>query len=160
MRLRQAALLAGLGATIAGGTAAVAMAGDGFGPAAFRSHGGRHGVEYLCGERRERRMQDMVATVEGFATFTPEQQAAWDALKSRLDAGSQRLDAACESLPPVEGRPAPDQRLARMETMLEAGLAAVREVRPAFAGFYATLDEKQKTAFDRLLQRGHRHRRG
>ena len=45
------------------------------------------------------------------------------------------------------------ERLAGLETMLSAGLEAVREVRPNFDAFYATLNDKQKTALDRLIDR-------
>ena len=45
-----------------------------------------------------------------------------------------------------------------METMLSAGLDAVREVRPKFDAFYATLNDKQKRAIERLME-GHGHQR-
>ena len=121
----------------------------------FGRHGRGHGLARLCSERREERLADMVGFVESFVDFTPEQEAAWSGLTAALDQGSDRIGAACGELK-AEGRPetAPD-KVARLETMLEAGLDALRDVRPAFEGFYATLDAEQKAAIDRLAM--HRH---
>jgi hypothetical protein len=44
--------------------------------------------------------------------------------------------------------------------MLSTGLEVVREVRPAFAAFYDSLDENQQEAIDKLMShRRHGHRR-
>ena len=122
----------------------------------FGRHGPGHRLARLCGERRDARLQDMVAFVESFVDFTPEQAAAWSGLTAALGDGSTRIGAACSELE-AAGRPesAPG-KLARLEVMLEAGLETVREVRPAFDGFYATLDAEQKQAIDRLA--AHRRR--
>ena len=119
-------------------------------------HGGGHKLMRLCSERRDERLADLVAFVESFVDFTPEQTGAWSELTTALDNGSGRIDTACGELR-TAGRPetAPD-RLARFEVLLEAGLDAVREVRPAFEGFYAVLDAEQKDAIDRLAM--HRRR--
>ena len=45
-------------------------------------------------------------------------------------------------------------KFARMETMLVAGLEVVQTVRPAFDKLYATLDEKQQAALDKMIRRG------
>ena len=47
-------------------------------------------------------------------------------------------------------------KFARMETMLTAGLEVVKTVRPAFDKLYATLDEKQQAALDKMISRGGR----
>jgi hypothetical protein len=118
-------------------------------------HGRGHRLARLCSERREERLADLVGFVESFVDFTPEQGAAWSGLTAALDSGSERIGAACGELE-TAGRPeiAPDT-VARLEILLEAALEAVREVRPAFEGFYATLDAEQKAAIDRLAM----HRR-
>ncbi len=121
---------------------------------------GRHGRGYalgrLCSERREERLADMVGFVESFVEFTPEQEVAWNSLTVALDQGNDRIGTACGELR-AEGRAetAPD-KMARLETMLEAGLDALRDVRPAFDSFYGTLNAEQKEAIDRLAM--HRRR--
>jgi hypothetical protein len=132
--------------------------------AGHRHHFGRHGGGHfgghklmrLCSERRGERLADLVAFVESFAGFTPEQTGAWNELTAALDSGSDRIGTACGELE-AAGKPesAPD-KLARLETLLEAGLKAVRDVRPAFDGFYAVLDAEQKAALDRMAM--HRRR--
>ena len=134
---------------------AFAAAAEGYGYHSGR-HGGGHKLMRLCSERRDERLADLVVFVESFVDFTPEQTGAWTELTTALDSGSARIDTACGELR-TAGKPetAPD-RLARFEVLLEAGLDAVREVRPAFEGFYAVLDAEQKDALDRLAT--HRRR--
>lgn len=119
-------------------------------------HGAGHELMRLCSERRDERLADLVAFVESFVDFTPEQTGAWSALTTALDGSSARIATACEELR-TAGRPKtlPD-RLARFEVLLGAGLDAVREVRPAFEGFYASLGAEQKAALDRMASH---HRR-
>ena len=136
---------------------AFAAVGDGPGRHFGRhGHGGGHKLMRLCSERRDERLADLVAFVESFVDFTPEQTGAWTGLTAALDSGSARIDTACGELR-TAGRPetAPD-KLARFEVLLGAGLDAVREIRPAFEGFYAVLDAEQKDAIDRLAM--HRRR--
>jgi len=121
----------------------------------FGRHGRGHGLARLCSERREERLADMVGFVESFVDFTPEQDAAWSSLTAALDSGNDRIGAACGELEAAgRAETAPD-KVARLETMLEAGLDALRDVRPAFDTFYGTLNAEQKAAIDRLAM----HRR-
>ncbi|MHA1113684.1 MAG: Spy/CpxP family protein refolding chaperone [Alphaproteobacteria bacterium] len=111
------------------------------------------------------------SVVENFVSFTPEQDAAWKNLSAAMRAAHAERQAACETMRAddmrdggkgdeqrEQARPAtaPD-RLARMESRLEAGVAAVRGIRPALDAFYATLNEDQREALDEMM--GHRHRR-
>lgn len=124
-----------------------------------RHHGapGRH-FGRLCGERRDARLDDMIVFVESFANFTAEQAAAWNGLTAALRSGSDTIGAACDDLA-AAGRPATAaDKLARVEQMMEAGLVALRQVRPAFEDFYAVLDDEQKKAIDALASHhGRRH---
>ena len=122
----------------------------------FGRHGRGFGLARLCSQRREERLADMVGFVESFVDFTDQQEVAWNSLTVALDQGSDRIGTACGELR-AEGRAetAPD-KMARLETMLEAGLEALRGVRPAFDDFYDTLDAEQKEAIDRLAM--HRRR--
>lgn len=119
-------------------------------------HGRGHGFARLCSDRREERLGNMIGLVESFADFTAAQTAAWDELTQALNSGSITIGATCDELK-AEGRPeTASERLAAMERMMESGLVALRQVRPAFDGFYAQLDEQQKQAIDKLAS----HRRG
>ena len=118
--------------------------------------GGRH-LGRLCSERRDERIEGMVAMVESFSDFTPDQTEAWNKLTDALRTGSTSIADACEEFKNA-GRPntAPE-KLARIETMMATGLAVVRVVRPAFEEFYGELDDKQKEALDGLISHGRRH---
>lgn len=122
---------------------------------AMGGHGG-HRFARLCSERREERLENMIGLVESFADFTAEQTAAWDDLTRALNSGSATIGATCDELK-AEGRPqTAGEKLAAMERMMETGLVALRQVRPAFDNFYAVLDDEQKQAIDKLAA----HRRG
>lgn len=133
--------------------------GTGFQEARFGGHHGPgHGfmMGRLCSDRRSAWLDERIDLVESFVDFTAEQTPAWTALKEAVRAGSERIGEACSSLEEVQDGPV--GRLARMETMLAAGLDVVQGVRPAFEDFYAVLDEDQQAALDRLMER--RGRRG
>ena len=70
--------------------------------------------------------------------------------------GRERVRAACDELDQAEDPMQAPDALARAESLLTAGLEVVREVRPAFDRFYATLSEEQQEALDQLVNR---HRR-
>lgn len=158
----------------------------GFGHSGFTHHGLRHGsmmgAGFACADGRLDRME---AVVENFVTFTPEQAAAWKELTAAMRDAQAWKQAACEEsradrraamrdddsddrdedddkVEKDDARPAPaplTDRLARMETRLETGLAALRKVRPALESFYATLNDSQRKALDDLMghHRFHRH---
>lgn len=120
-------------------------------------HRGGHGLMRLCGAARGERIEVMIGFVENFMEFTPEQQAAWDELATALRQGNGTVAKACDDLREA-GRPeSAPERLALLETALETGLNTVKEVRPSFDRFYATLSEKQRKALDDLSR--HRRRR-
>lgn len=102
-----------------------------------RDHGGM--MERLCSERRSDWLDDRIDFVESFVDFTPEQEPAWVALTAAVRGGGERIGEACGALEAASDDPT--GRLARAEVMLEAGLDAVRAVRPAFEDFYAVLDD-------------------
>ncbi|MDX1540727.1 MAG: Spy/CpxP family protein refolding chaperone [Geminicoccaceae bacterium] len=129
--------------------------GGGFHAAHFAGghHGRGHGMMMgrMCSDQRAEWLDERIAVVESFVDFTPEQEPAWSALKESVRDGSERVGEACASLEGAEDGPV--GRLARMETMLAAGLDVVQGVRPAFEDFYAVLDEDQQAALDRLIER-------
>ena len=154
--------LASLGAGVLSAASPSPVAGDGPQALAWQARGGhweRHGRmgPAFCGPNRDERIERMVGMVEGFANFTAEQQPAWEKLRDSVRSASGKLDTACGAMRGTGRDAPPPARLAGLETMLSAGLDAVREVRPSFDAFYATLNDKQKAAIDRLIE-GHGRR--
>lgn len=117
-------------------------------------HGWRHGgMGHMCSPKRGARYDTMIAFIDSFADLTPEQTEAWKQLTSAVDESRAKLDATCDQMKEA-GRPSTaPERMARMETMMSAGLEAVQTVRPAFDSFYVTLDDEQKKAIDRMMKR-------
>ncbi len=122
-------------------------------------HGGRHGgrgVAHLCGMVRGEKVEQAISFVDNFMTFTPPQQQAWDKLAQALRASDDRVGAACATLKDGKAPQGASAKLAMVESFLTAGLDVVRRVRPAFDGFYDTLNDKQRKSLDDLLSRRHR----
>jgi hypothetical protein len=132
----------------------------------FGSHGGWHrgegrghgrGMAMICSDRRDERLENVLAFVEGFVSLTPEQTEAWHELTGTVRAGSAIIGEKCTQLEEA-GTPqsAPD-KLARVESMASTGLAVLQRILPAFEGFYTTLSDKQKKALDDMIaHRGQR----
>jgi LTXXQ motif family protein len=118
---------------------------------------GGHGrfVEFVCSDARDEMLQDRLAFVESFVTFTDVQKPAWQQLAAAIRAGSAKVGQACTELK-ATATTAP-AHLARVELMLRTGLDIVQGVRPAFEQFYAVLDDRQKAALDKLVSRHHQH---
>lgn len=138
---------------------AAAIAGEG------GHFGGRHqggawrgrGLNQICGHDHDERIDELIAFVDSFVDFTPEQAAAWADLTGALRASGDSVDAICDELI-AAGKPATaPEAAARIETVMAAGLEVVRELRPPFDAFYAALDAEQRAALDGLVNTGHRH---
>ena len=121
-------------------------------------HGKRHhrGPGRVCAGARGEKLEHAIDFVQSFVDFTPEQDAAWQDFSASLMNGRERVRAACDELDQAEDPLNAPDALARAESLLTAGLEVVREVRPAFDTFYATLSEDQKKALDQLINRRHR----
>jgi len=119
-------------------------------------HGDRHGPGAMCG--RSGRMVERMERLVGIMGLTDAQQAAWRDLSTTARTAADRLEATCkQAKDDGDAKATAPERLARMEAMTAAGLDALREVRPRFDAFYATLSDAQKQALDEM---GPRHRRG
>lgn len=115
----------------------------------------RHGKGFgrVCSARHGRRFDRLTGVVEGLMTFSPVQDQAWKSLTVTMKAAKASIQKDCEELKSA-GRPkTASQKLARMEKVLSGRLASLQRVRPAFDEFYATLNEKQKSAIDDLFSR-------
>ena len=122
----------------------------------YRGHhrGGRHGMKMVCSDRRAEKVEDAIGFAEAFFTFKGEQKVAWDGLATALRDGSTTIGKHCEAMKAHSGQETAIGKFARMETMLAAGLEVLQTVRPAFDKLYATLDEKQQAALDKMTRRG------
>lgn len=124
-----------------------------------RGHGGRR-LAMLCGDRRDQHMEDALGFIDSFVSFTPEQTAAWTKLTDAVRSGSASIGQACEEIDWTDTSENAPAKLARVETLMAAGLEVVRQVRPPFDEFYAVLSEEQQEALDKLASRGRRHGAG
>jgi len=138
-----------------------------FGPGvAFAAEGprdwGRHrhgrGFDRICSDQRDARLSDALEFADAFLRIEPNQQAAWANLTAALKAGSARVGEACSAVQANGFPETAPEKLAAVETAATAGLDIIHGIRPAFDQFYATLDDKQKAALDRLFERHRRHR--
>lgn len=84
-------------------------------------------------------------------SLTDEQGAAWTRLRAAIQSTRPTLEQACGDAP------ATGASMARAETMLAAGLDAVRQVRPAYEAFHAVLNDDQRRMLDEHRGRRHRH---
>jgi hypothetical protein len=82
--------------------------------------------------------------LEAIVKPTAEQKPALDELRNALNAAAERTAAGC----PAEFPKTMSARLALMESRMEAMVASIKSVRPAFDKFYASLDEQQKARLD------------
>lgn len=122
--------------------------------AAAASQGGhrdRRGLHRICSDSRSQKLEGGIEFVEAFFSFNDEQRPAWDALAAALRKGSDAIGRHCATL--GERPSTAPGKLAVLETAMTAGLEVVREVRPAFERFYGTLNEDQRAAIDRLVER-------
>jgi hypothetical protein len=121
---------------------------------------GRHGggLAMLCSPRRDEWADRFLGRIESRLELTSDQTEAWEELTDVIRASGERADEVCADLREA-GRPgtAPE-RLERAERMAELGLDVLRDLRPAFDAFYATLEPDQREVLDRLGPR--RGRRG
>jgi LTXXQ motif family protein len=122
------------------------MHGDG--PRDYAGHGWR-GHDLGCGERTAGFVKHLDRTVPDLMDFNPTQQIAWNGLMNAADDAGAKLKTACGDRP---GRDATaPERMARMESVLAARLDGLREVRPKFDAFYASLSDRQREGIDRIL---------
>jgi hypothetical protein len=139
--LAAAALAAGALPTLAAGSSWHGGWGQGWG-------NGRHARHAdWCAAGGETRLGEGMALIEMHLALKPDQQHAWARLAEAVERSGRDLKAACAST--AADTPA---ALARLETSIEAGLSAVRALRPPLDALYAQLDPAQRTRLDGLLR--------
>ncbi len=88
------------------------------------------------------------ATIEQSVKPTDQQRKSLDALQAAAAQAADNLKASCERRP--EDVQTPPARLAVVAQRLNAMLQAVKSVRMAMDGFYGSLTDEQKAAFDAI----------
>lgn len=98
----------------------------------------------MCSPRFAGLAEWRIDEIERAVKLTEAQQAALKELRAASTKAAESLAAAC----PADWPKTAGERLGFMEKRMEAMLAAVKTVRPAFDAFYGTLDETQKGRLD------------
>ena len=117
---------------------------------------GRHGFRAFCDNRSNEWIGDMLALGERRLDLGSEQKPVWDELGTAVRAASDDLAALCGQMTDAPERSA-DAKLVQAETMMAAGLDALRRVQPAFHALYAALDDSQRKTLDDLAAHRRRH---
>ncbi|MFN3655837.1 MAG: Spy/CpxP family protein refolding chaperone [Pseudolabrys sp.] len=126
--------------------------GGGWGPGMMMGPGmmGMSGFGGMCNPRSAGLAEWRMQRIEQIVKPTDAQKAALTALRDASTKAAESIAAAC----PTEFPDSAPARLELMEKRMEAMLAAVKTVRPAFDTFYATLSEEQKARMNTAGPRG------
>ena len=155
MALRRSALVATLGFAVALAPMAVraqpAPSGPGTGrPGWMMGPGMMRGPGMwgsgMCNPRMAGFAEWRVDQIESLVKPTDAQRPAFTELRAASTKAAEALAAACPKEPPKTS----PERLAFMETRMEAMLAAIKSVRPAYEAFYALLTDEQKARLDAI----------
>ena len=143
---------------VAAGEAAITLAG-------YRHGWGGHGrkgnmAQRLCGDARGEHIEAAITFAETFMAFTPEQRAAWDRLTGAVRAGSDKVGETCAETEALRAEKTLPAKLALAEAASKTAASVLSDVRPAFDGWYATLNDEQRQALDGLMKHRGRGRRG
>jgi hypothetical protein len=121
--------------------------GQGWGPGVMMGPGMMSGPRLwgrMCDPQLAGFAEWRIEQIERTVKPTEAQRAAFNDLKTASTKAAEALAAAC----PRDVPKTSSERLALMETRMEAMLAAVKTVRPAYDAFYATLSDEQKKRID------------
>ena len=105
---------------------------------------GNRGFGFMCNPRAAGFAEWRLKQIEDAIRPTDAQRAALTELKSASTKAAELIASGCPATPPVKST----ERLALMETRLDAMQKAIKTVRPAFDAFYATLDDQQRSRLD------------
>jgi hypothetical protein len=99
---------------------------------------------FMCNPRTAGMAEWRIARIEEAIKPTDAQKKAIEDLRSASAKAADILNSACTSAVPAQS----NERLALMEKRAEAGVQAIKLVRPAFDALYALLDTDQKSKLD------------
>lgn len=128
--------------------------GGGWGPGMMMGPGmmggGMRGYGALCNPQGAGLAEWRMERIERLIQPTDAQKTALANLRTASTKAAETIAAAC----PREFPPSAPARMELMEKRMEAMLAAVKTVRPAFDAFYATLTDEQKARINSSGPRG------
>ncbi|MSP47909.1 MAG: hypothetical protein EXQ95_01150 [Alphaproteobacteria bacterium] len=111
-------------------------------------HGWGHGRHAdWCAGSGESRLGEAMTLIEMQLALRPDQQDAWARLAEAVERSGRDLKAACSAA----GGNAPAE-LARLQAGIEAGLKAVRALRPPLDALYVALEPDQRARLDGLMR--------
>jgi len=136
-------------------TAVSQPAGPGWGPGmmmgpGMMGWGGGRGMGWMCSPQGAGLAEWRMARIEELVKPTEAQRKQLEDLRAASTKAAEGIKAAC----PIEWPASAPARLELMEKRMEAMLAAVKTVRPAFDAFYGTLSEEQKARLNSAGPRG------
>ena len=100
-----------------------------------------------CAGSGESRLGEAMTLIEMQLALKPDQQDAWARLVETVERSGRELKAACSAT--AGDTPA---ELARLEAGIEAGLKAVRALRPHLDALYAVLMPDQRARLDGVMR--------
>ena len=106
----------------------------------------------FCGTNEGMITGFMLARRENRLGIGEAQTEAWNNLKAAVKTGEEKLRTACDAVGSAKTAP---ERMAALDTTLGAASEAVKAVRPAVDGLYATLNDQQKQMVDQMGQGRH-----
>lgn len=128
--------------------------GPGWGPGMMMGPGmmggGRGGRAGMCDPRAAGMAEWRMERIERLIKPTDAQRTALEGLRTASTKAAETIATAC----PKEFPAGASARMEAMEKRMEAMLAAIKTVRPAFDAFYATLTDEQKKSLDGRGPRG------
>ena len=114
------------------------------------------GIARLCRQPSSRWAKHGAEHIVDELSLNAEQTASLAVVTEKLNALTAAVYKACTTNVSDTANAAAPEKLAVIEGMTEAALTAMKDVREAFARFYATLDADQKAQVDDFFQHGHR----
>ncbi|MBT3170014.1 MAG: Spy/CpxP family protein refolding chaperone [Rhodospirillaceae bacterium] len=116
-------------------------------------HGGGHmsGIGHFCSAKEGAQFDKLAAYFKPELDLTKDQEAAWSEFAAAWRKSEADFRQSCDA--DEDSSEAIGALFARAESQLDAGLGAVRKLRPAFERFHATLGPEQKRILNSL---GHR----
>ena len=126
----------------------------GWGPGMMMGPGmmgwGGRGAGWMCSPQGAGLAEWRMQRIEQLVKPTEAQKSALNDLRAASTKAAETIAAAC----PKEFPAGATARLELMEKRMEAMLAAIKTVRPAFDAFYKTLDDEQKAKLNAGGPRG------
>ena len=119
----------------------------------------RHGFHHFCSDRDGAHLDALAAFAEARLDLNADQGELLGQLTTNLKTNAtEPFDAICAELPSDNSATSAPERLSQLQAVLDAGSAAIAQVRPSFDAFYASLTDAQQQEVDGWLSQWREHR--